>query len=264
MTGGFLAQILPRKVAEIEALRPRAEELRAKAADAPRPRPWRERLRQPGRVALIAELKRRAPSAGPLNPRLDPAALAETYELAGAAALSVLTDSDFDGDLADLQAARVAVDIPVLRKDFILDTLQVLEARAAGGDAVLLIVRLLSEALLAELLDAAAQAGLGTLVEVHDERELDRALASGAPVIGVNNRDLTTFAVNLETTRRLAGQVPGDRVLVGESGIETPDQVREMGALGVDAVLVGRALVSHPRPGELASGLTTQPRRDRG
>jgi indole-3-glycerol phosphate synthase len=211
-------------------------------------------------VALIAEIKRRAPSAGELDRDLVAEELARTYELAGAAALSVLTDSDFGGELADLTRARNAVALPALRKDFVLDPAQIWESRVAAADAVLLIVRAVDDRRLGELLAIASEAGLGTLVEVHDEEELGRAIASGAPVLGINNRDLRTLATGLGLTRRLASAVPGDRVLVAESGIDSGEQVRDLGARGVDAVLVGSALVRHDEPGRLAAELAGQPR----
>lgn len=263
MTSDYLAGILARKWAEIEALKPEGVELRARAADAPPTRDWAKALRRPGRVALIAELKRRAPSAGSLRPDLDPASLAAAYESAGAAAISVLTDRDFDGGLADLETARGAVSLPVLRKDFLLDPLQLLQSRVAGADAVLLIVRALSDSQLADLLGVAGELGLGVLVEVHELGELRKALDAAAPVIGINNRDLRTLATKLDVTGRLVESVPADRVLVSESGIEAPEQVRKLGERGVDAVLVGRALVAHSDPGALARELASQPRQER-
>lgn len=263
MTADHLTAILQRKREEIARLRPRAAQLRAAAGDAPPARPWWQALCLPGRVALIAELKRRAPSAGSLRPEMDPAELARSYEQAGAAALSVLTDADFDGELADLLEARAAVTVPALRKDFILDPVQVYESRAAGADAVLLIVRALSDDLLAELLGLTSEVGLGALVEVHDATELDRALASGAEIIGINNRDLQTFDTTLDVTYGLVDSVPADRILVAESGITSGWQVSELGARGVDAVLVGRALVSHSEPGRLARQLASQTKRER-
>jgi indole-3-glycerol phosphate synthase len=260
MTKGYLADVARRKRQEIAALRPRSAELEGMAADALPGRPWAAALRRPNRVALIAELKRRAPSAGSLRPEMDPGALARSYEEAGASALSVLTDADFDGDLADLRQAREAVSVPALRKDFVLDPVQVYESRVAGADAILLIVRMLTDDALVTLLGISEEVGLETLVEVHDEAELERALATTAPVIGVNNRDLTTLSTSLEVTRRLAPRVPSDRVLVAESGIDSGEQVKELGELGVDAALVGRALVSHTDPSELAAELSSQPK----
>ncbi len=263
MSRDYLTSIVARKWVEIEALKPRAAELQAAAADAPPARGWAEALRHRDRVALIAELKRRAPSAGPLRGDMEPAALARVYEAAGAAAISVLTDRDFDGVLGDLEKARAAVALPVLRKDFLLHPVQLHESRAAGADAVLLIVRSLSGSQLADLLGLANELGLGVLVEVHDAEELARALEVQAPVIGINNRDLRTFATRLEVTGGLVDSVPGDRVLVSESGIEAPEQVRKLGERGVDAVLVGRALVSHDDPGGLARELASQPKAER-
>jgi indole-3-glycerol phosphate synthase len=260
MSKDYLATILARKWAEIEALRPRSAELRAAATDLPPPRGWADALRQADRVTLIAELKRRSPSAGPLRADLDPRALVRVYEAAGAGAISVLTDRDFDGVLGDLQKAREAVSLPVLRKDFILDPVQLYESRAAGSDAVLLIVRALSDEQLAELLGLATELGLGVLVEVHDAEELRRALEVNSPVVGINNRDLRTFATRLDITGGLVGAVPADRVLVSESGIEAPEQVRKLGERGVDAVLVGQALVSRDDPGDLARELAAQPK----
>jgi indole-3-glycerol phosphate synthase len=259
----YLTKILKRKQAEVEIFADWAAELAAQAASAPPARPWALPLKKAERVALIAEIKRRAPSAGSLRPDLDPRGLARAYEAAGAAAISVLTDQDFDGKLSDLEAARDAVNLPVLRKDFILDKVQVYESRAAGADAVLLIARALSDAQLVDLLGLAREVGLGTLVEVHDEDELGRALNAGAPVIGVNNRDLRTFTTDLDITRKLVDSVPPDRILVSESGIEAGEHVSELGALGVDAVLVGRALVSQEDPGALARELASQPKVER-
>lgn len=263
MTLDYLAGVLARKWAEIEALQPQAVEFRAAAADAVPTRGWTRSLRLEGRVALIAEVKRRAPSAGALRADLDTAALAATYEAAGAAAVSVLTDRDFDGALADLERAREAVSVPLLRKDFLLDPVQLFQSRVAGADAVLLIVRALSDGQLADLLGLAEELGLGVLAEVHDAEELRRAVEAGAAVIGINNRNLRTLATQLDVTARLVESVPKGRVLVSESGIEAPEQVRKLGERGVDAVLVGRALVSHDDPGALARELATQPKRER-
>lgn len=259
----FLTAILRRKRAEVEALRGRAADLRSAAADAPPPRAWAAALRVPGRVALIAEIKRRAPSAGELDPNLDARERARLYERAGAAALSVLTDRDFDGEIGDVTRAREAVALPTLRKDFVLDPVQIWEARAAGADAVLLIMGALEDGRLRDLLGLAGELGMGTLVEAHDAEDLGRAVAADAPVVGVNNRDLRSFATSLEVTRRLAASVPPDRILVAESGIESAAEVQELGALGVDAVLVGRALITHRDAARLAAELAGQPRRAR-
>lgn len=192
---------------------------------------------------MIAEFKRRSPSAGEIGSG-DPAVVAAAYGTGGAAALSVLTDGPyFGGSLADLEAARAASSLPVLRKDFVVDELQVWEARSAGADAVLLIVRILEDARLAGLLELSRELRMGALVEVHDEAELERALGAGAMVIGVNNRDLDTFRTELEVTLRLAPLVPAGRIVVGESGIRDGADVDRLGDAGVDAVLVGEALM---------------------
>ncbi len=259
----YLAGILDRKREEAAALESRAGALEREAGSAPAVRPWREALRHAERVTLIAELKRKAPSAGALRLDLDLVRMAQSYERAGAVALSVLTDLDFGGELDDLREAREAVSLPTLRKDFVLDPLQLLEARAAGADAALLIVSALSDAELRRLLSYASELGLGCLVEVHDDRELGRALDAGAGVIGINNRDLKTFETRLEVTHRLAPLVPADRVVVAESGIDSAAQVRELGDLGVDAVLVGSALVRETEPERLARTLASQPKKKR-
>jgi len=217
---------------------------------APPVRPFAEALARPGRVNVIAEHKRRSPSKGAIREDLAPADVARAYEAAGAAAISVLTDEPFFGGcLAHLEEARSASGLPVLRKDFVVDPWQVWEARAAGADAVLLIVAALADAELRSLLAAATDAGLDTLVEVHDRPELDRALAAGARVVGVNNRDLRTLAVTLETSLGLAPAIPDDVVAVAESGIRTGTDVRRLREAGFDAFLVGERLMSAPEPG---------------
>ncbi len=200
-------------------------------------------------VAVIAEVKRRSPSAGELDTHLDPARLAGIYAANGAAAISVLTDERyFGGTLEDLAAVRREVDVPVLRKDFVINEYQVMEARAHGADVVLLIVRALDKDYLADLLEYTRELRMEALVEVHDEAELETALDCGAPIIGVNNRDLATFHTDLEVTRRLAPLVPDEHLLVSESGIRTREQVQSLKALGVAAVLVGESLVRSGDP----------------
>lgn len=206
-------------------------------------------LRGP-RLNLIAEVKRASPSKGPLKPDLDPAALAAEYAKAGAAAISVLTEEDhFGGSLADLASVRSAVDVPLLRKDFVVDPYQVWEARAHGADAVLLIVAVLTDDELKRLLSECQRAALSALVEVHDELELERALKAGATIVGINNRDLRDFTVSLDTTRRLRPMVPDGVVVVSESGIRSRADVEILEALGVQAMLVGEALVTASQPG---------------
>jgi indole-3-glycerol phosphate synthase len=218
-------------------------DVRALASVAPPPRDFVAALRQPG-VSLIAECKKASPSKGLIAPKYNAVELAKTYEKGGAAAVSVLTDGrHFQGSLADLRDVAEAVRLPVLRKDFIFDPYQIYEARAAGASAVLLIVRVLGDGDLAELLQLTRKLGMEALVEVHDAEELARALAVKPAVIGVNNRNLQTFAVDFENTARLRTAVPEDVVLVGESGIKNADDIAVMRRIGVDAVLVGETLV---------------------
>jgi indole-3-glycerol phosphate synthase len=216
-------------------------------------------LRSPDEVTVIAEVKRASPSKGPLAPDLDPGDLARTYQASGAAALSVLTDRDFfAGSPEDLAAARAATSLPVLRKDFTVGAADVLDARCMGADAVLLIAAALFPGEIPELMALAASVGLDSLVEVHDEAEAERALVAGATLIGVNQRDLSTFEVDPARAARVAGMLPAEVIRVAESGIRDGDDVRRLGDAGFDAVLVGEALVMAADPGtalgELQSG----------
>jgi indole-3-glycerol phosphate synthase len=205
-------------------------------------------LRAPGlRPSVIAEFKRRSPSAGAIRPDGDPAAIAAGYARAGAACLSILTDEEFfDGAPEHLARARAAAPVPHLRKDFLLDERDVLESRPMGADAVLLIARILPGPRLGALLATARAAGLDALVEVHGEAEADAALAAGATLVGVNHRDLDTLAIDLSLSARLRPRVPG--LLVGESGVHTRDDVARLRDAGVDAILVGEALMRAPSP----------------
>ena len=257
----ILARILERKREEIAAgarAAPLAE-MRRRAADAPPPRGFRAAIEAEigeGRPAVIAELKRASPSRGVIRRDFDPSRIAAGYERGGAAALSVLTDRDFFQGAPDhLRAARAATALPALRKDFLIDPWQVHEARAMGADCVLLIVAALDDVLLRELAELAGELGLDTLVEVHDEAELDRALRVPAPLIGINNRDLRTFETSLATTERLAPRTPADRRTVTESGIASRDDVAGLRAHGVHAFLVGEAFMSAPDPGERLAAL---------
>ena len=201
-------------------------------------------------VNVIAEFKRRSPSKGTIREDLTPDDLAVAYEAAGAAALSVLTDADsFGGSLEDLARARAATLLPVLRKDFVVDPYQVWEAASLGADAVLLIVAALTDPELRSLSEAAAGAGLETLVEVHDRAELDRALAVGSLIVGVNNRNLKTMVVDLQTSLDLVGAIPDHVIAVAESGITTGADVRRLLKAGFDAFLVGEHLMRAPDPG---------------
>ena len=202
-----------------------------------------------GGVRLMAEVKKASPSRGLLSPDFDPVRLASAYTGNGASAVSVLTDPRFQGEpehLARIKQSGASGNAPVLRKDFLFDPYQVYEARAIGADAILLIVSILKLAQLKDLLDLAAGLGMQSLVEIHDESELEAAVDAGAPIIGINNRDLRTFVTDLAVSRRLAPLVPGEKVIVSESGINTPQDLRELGACGVNAVLVGEALVTSP------------------
>jgi indole-3-glycerol phosphate synthase len=221
------------------------ETLLDEARAQPAPRGFAGALRAADRLAVVAEVKRRSPSKGDLTPDLDPAAVARQYAEGGASCLSVLTDRDwFGGSPDDLQAARAAVSLPVLRKDFTVAPADVCDARIMGADAVLLIVAALADAELADLHALAGELGLDALVEVHDEAELDRAQAVGATLVGVNQRDLVTFEVDTQRAERVAARIPGTVVRVAESGIRGPDDAARLHAAGYDAVLVGESLVT--------------------
>jgi indole-3-glycerol phosphate synthase len=266
---GVLDEILAAKRAELALLQnsEARDTLRRAALDAPPARDFAGALRrQDGRLAVVGEIKRRSPSKGDLAPDLDPAVVAKSYETGGAAALSVLTDRPFfGGSVDDLQKARATVELPALRKDFTIDETQVYEARAIGADAVLLIVAALpDDALLAELRALADEVGIVALVEAHDEAELDRALAAGAAVVGVNARDLGTFGEDLGLSERLADRIPADVAAVAESAIRAPEDAGRMADAGYDAVLVGEALVRSENPIALVHAMTehsVRPRR---
>jgi len=237
------------RVAQESALCP-VEELQAFAELAPRPRSLADALARSGQINVIAEHKRRSPSRGAIREDLEPADVARGYEKAGAAALSVLTDEPFfGGRIEHLVAARTATSLPVLRKDFVVDAWQVWEARAASADAVLLIVAALEDDDLGGLITLAGEAGLDALVEVHDRGELDRALAVGARIVGVNNRNLKTLEVSLDTALSLASAIPDDVVAVAESGIRTADDIRRLRESGFAGFLIGERLMSAPDPG---------------
>ncbi|MCZ7525727.1 MAG: indole-3-glycerol phosphate synthase TrpC [Acidimicrobiia bacterium] len=248
-----LGRILDGKREEVARLRApqRRTRLAEELAGAPPVRDLTTALRGPGTgLAVIAEIKRRSPSKGDLAPDLDPATTAKAYATGGAAALSVLTDGPwFGGSPDDLREARAAVELPVLRKDFVVDPLQLDESRAMGADATLLVVAALpDDGLVRELLARAADLGLAALVEVHDEPELDRALAAGAGIVGVNCRDLRTFGEDLAVAERLATRLPDGVVRVAESAVRSPADARRMADAGFHAVLVGEALVRADDP----------------
>jgi indole-3-glycerol phosphate synthase len=232
-----------REIAESKARVPESE-LRRRLAEAPAVRDFAGPLAAAGDVKLIAEVKRASPSAGLIRPDFDPVAIATTYAAHGASAISVLTDAPFfQGSLADMTAVRRAVALPVLRKDFVVDRYQITEARVHGADAVLLIAELLPGEELTDRLAEIHELGMEALVELYDAANLPRVLASGARVIGVNNRDLRTFVTDLAHTLDLAAQVPRDRILVSESGIRTRADVLRLQAAGARAILVGETLM---------------------
>ncbi len=256
----ILDEILATKRDEVEAAKRREAPAALRArADACReaPRGFRAALASGPRPRVVAELKRRSPSRGEIRPDFDPVGCAKAYADAGAAAISVLTDARyFGGELSLLATVRREVALPLLRKDFLIDAYQVDEARVAGADAALLIARALDVTQLRALRERAAALGLDALVEVHDESEVDAALAAGADLVGINNRDLATFTTDLATTERLAKRlVAAGVVVVAESGILTYDDVRRLEAAGADAVLVGEALMREPDVGRALARL---------
>ena len=258
-----LDQILAATRLDLPELSRRRAALEREAADRPAAPSLRAALAG-DRVRVIAEVKRRSPTAGVHRANLEPGERAVVYASHGAAAISVLTDgAHFGGSVADLRAAACRVAVPVLRKDFILDELQIVEARAAGAAAVLLIVRALPPERLRALLASARSAGLDALVEVHTAGELDRALEAGAEIVGVNSRDLDTFRIDVVSAWELLAGVPGDLLAVAESGMRERADVERAAGAGADAVLVGTALSAAPEPGPLLQELSRVPRRGR-
>jgi len=251
-----LEKIISRKaeeVAERKQIRSQAE-LQAILPAVDEPRGFADAMQvavAAGRSAVIAEVKKASPSKGVIRENFDPAQIARSYEMAGATCLSVLTDIDFfQGSDAYMQQARAACSLPVIRKDFMIDPYQVVEARALGADCILLIVAALEDAQMHELNDAAQQCGLDVLVEVHDADELDRALTLDTPLVGVNNRNLHNFETSLQTTIDLLERMPEDRLVVTESGIHLPEDVALMKAHDVHAFLVGEAFMRAEEPGQ--------------
>ena len=245
----ILDKIVATKRAEIERAKSAVpeNELRARLADAPPVRDYFTPLAARGPIQLIAEVKKASPSAGVIRADFDPVAIARIYEAHGAACISCLTDEPhFQGSLTYLEQIRSTVGLPVLRKDFILDTYQIVEARAAGADAVLLIAECLDDCNLRKLFNATCELGMTPPMELYEPDNLQRVFEAGATLIGVNNRNLHTFEVDLNHTIRMRERVPDECVLVSESGIKTPDDVRRLEAAGVDAILVGESLMREP------------------
>ncbi len=234
------------EVAARKAEKPLAE-LEARADDAPAPRGFiaaLDTVASTGENALICELKRKSPSAGEILPGADPVEIARQYEAGGAACLSVLTDEpSFGGRLEDIDAIREAVGIPLLRKDFMIDPWQVTEARAHGADAILVIIAAMGDDMANELIAAAGAYGMDVLVEVHDARELERAAALPAPLIGINNRNLKTMVTDLSVTETLARQMPAGRAMVSESGVKTPGDINRLRTVGARRFLIGESLM---------------------
>ncbi len=260
--GNMLEKIVAHKQVEIREAKA-ARPLETVKQEATRQAPPRSLIRsitegQGPAHRILAEIKRASPSKGVMRADLDPVDWAECYVRAGAVGLSVLTDERFfKGSLDDLARIRERVDVPLLRKDFLLDPHQVHEARASGADAVLLILRILEDGQLADLLEEVRGAGMEALVEVHNEHDLDRALAQGVRLLGINNRDLSRFHVDLSVTRRLMPRIPSEVVVVSASGIHGPEQVRSLESEGVRAFLVGEALVTAPDPEKKLRELVT-------
>jgi indole-3-glycerol phosphate synthase len=265
MSGDLLQAVVAaarRSADERERAVPRATLEREARERAPGGERFRASLAEPG-VRIIAECKRRSPSKGVLRAEYDPVAIARGYERADAAAISVLTEPTFfDGSLEHLRDVRGAVRTPLLRKDFVITDYQVVEAAAHGADAVLLIVAALDADTLHRLLNLATSLGLAALVEVHDAGELDRALAAGATIVGVNSRNLRTLAVNLAMFDELGPRIPAGIVAVAESGLRTPDDLRRLAAIRYDAFLIGERFMTTPEPGDALAALIEATEKD--
>lgn len=247
----FLQQVISRKKAEL-ALKKNLfslAELQRRIKDLPPPRDFYRSLSQRKPLALIAEIKRASPSAGWINKNADILRMAKEYELGGAAAISVLTEGNFfQGALHDLRLLSKATSLPLLQKDFILDPFQIYEGRSLGADAVLFIVKILERSLLTELIELTQEQGLGCLVEVHDEEDLEKISGLAIPLIGINNRNLQDLTVNLETTFNLLKKIQGQRQIISESGIKNRSEVISLAQAGVQGILVGEVLMRSPQP----------------
>jgi indole-3-glycerol phosphate synthase len=239
-----LLEILEEKKQEVAGLKRNGIRLPG-PTDIPGIRNFKAAISKPGRINLIAEIKFASPSAGTIREKSDPIKIGRIYERAGAAAISLLTDQKFfNGHLENLPGLKKAVNLPILRKDFIIDEIQIRESLVWGADAVLLIVRILSDAQLKELLHICHENNLSALVEIHDREDLEKAFDSKAEIIGINNRDLDTFEIDLQTTRNLAAQIPEGHIVVGESGLHTPKDIKGLKGIKINAVLVGSSLMS--------------------
>lgn len=248
---GILEQLISSAEAGVESRRDRVplERLESALDERGPARPFHEALTRPGGMSLICEFKRRSPSAGEIAPGVELSPQVSAYEAGGAAALSILTDeTHFNGNLADLRTARESSTLPILRKDFIVDPYQLFEAAVGGADAVLLIVAVLDDQRLIDFQKQAGELDLDCLVEVHDERELDRALSVGAEIIGINNRNLDTGVVDVQSTYDLITDVPTGHTVVTESGISHREELIEMERVGVDAALIGETLMRADDP----------------
>ena len=258
--GGILDKIVDSRLVRLAESNQKVsiDELRSRLP-APSDRPFSSQLKRPGQINIIAEIKHRSPSKGILREDFDPVSIARSYLKGGAAALSVLTEQDFfGGSLQYLEAVRSAVSLPVLRKDFIISEYQLVEAAVSGAHAALLIVAILEDSLLHKLIGAAKDLGIETLVEVHSADELARAVSCGAEIIGVNNRDLTTFEVDLHTSVKLASVAPTSALLVSESGIASPEDIRLLSTAGYSAFLVGEHFMRRREPGDALAELLEQ------
>jgi indole-3-glycerol phosphate synthase len=243
-----LKEIIEVKKQEVEILK--KEGIRFEIKDLPPVRDFKSALSVPGRVNLIAEIKFASPSAGDIAEYVDPVSIAEVYENAGAKAISLLTDKKFfKGDLKNLPKVKKAVKLPILRKDFIIDEIQLFETSRFGADAALLIVRILSKEQLRHLIKVCRELNLASLVEVHNKDDLEKAIECEADIIGINNRDLDTFEIDLSTTIDIAPLVPDEIVLVSESGINSGSDIMKLKSAGINAVLVGSSLMSSDDPG---------------
>jgi indole-3-glycerol phosphate synthase len=259
-----MKEIVAHKQTEVEALRKRGVPAAIKN-DPPPLRDFKAAISMPDRIGVIAEIKFASPSEGELRGKMDPCAVGRIYEDAGAAAISLLTDSRFfDGNLSDLPLLKKAVSLPILRKDFIIDQIQLRESRLCGADAVLLIARILSQDQLKELIVFCKELGLTPLTEIHDHEDLEKAYDCGAEVIGINNRNLDTFEVTLRTTLDLARLIPKGRILVSESGISGPEDIELLRKSGIHAVLVGTSLMNSKNIGRKTRELVDCGRRTGG